>query len=362
MVERHLRVKRALAKTVPDLAVLLAGRAPHFVYGGRRLRGLPILTYHDVEPDAFEADLRLLRSGGYRTVGTAAIEAAARGHWRPDGRSVVLTFDDGLRSLTETAAPLLAAYGQQAIAFVVSGLVPPRATQTMTGWSELRAAVRAGTLEVGPHSLWHHHVPAGPAVVGFVTPRTRTDFVADIPVPRVDGGAPAPLGLPILAGRPRYTAERAFLPDPEPLARVVELVAAEGPEFFTRRDWKRRLRGETTITGRRESAEEADAAVVEDVRRAVEILERECPNPASRHLCYPWYEGDDRTDRLAARAGITAVYSGVTATDRPADPDRPLRLRRLPPDFLHRLPGPGRASLAALLAGRARTLARRHLR
>ena len=33
-----------------------------------------------------------------------------------------------------------------------------------------------------------------------------------------------------------------------------------------------------------------------------------CPNPAESHLCYPWYAGDARTDRLALKAGVRMVY------------------------------------------------------
>ena len=355
MVRLRHTVKRSLEKTVPDIAEFLLGRAPSFVYGGE-VRDLPVFTYHAVD-ESFERDLSCLRQGGYRTVGAQTLEAYAHGAWKPDGRTVAITLDDGHVSLTEIAVPLLARYRFRALAFVVSGLVPLESTGSLSGWNALSEGVDRGVLEIGAHSLYHHHVPASPDIVGFVTPCTRTDFAANVPIPRVHGHEPIGLGQPIFRGRPRYLVRRAFRPDPEAIRRCMEVVATSGADFFEPRNWARRLYKTARITGSYERKEEADDAVVDDMQQSMQFIEHHCPNPASRHLCYPWYAGDGRTDRLAKRAGASVVYGGIATRGHATDPGKPRHIRRLPPDFLWRLPGPQRLPLRSLIGQRLRAMA-----
>jgi hypothetical protein len=352
MVPLRLKVKRSLEKTAPDVAEFLSGRAPSFVYGGE-VRDLPVFTFHAVD-DSFEEVLSFLQQGGYQTVGAQTLEAYAHGAWKPDGRTVAITFDDGHISLTRVAVPLLAAYGFRALAFVVSGFVPLESTEDLSGWDALSDAVSRGLVEVGSHSLHHHQVPVGPAIVGFVTPSTPTDFAANIPIPRLHGDDDVGLGYPILRGRPRYLAQRAFRPDPEAIRRCTAAVASGGPDFFEQRHWARRLARAARITGSYEERQEADDAVPDDVGQSIRLIERHCPNPAARHLCYPWYARNARCDRLAKLGGASVVYGGIGTRTRRGGSGRPHHIRRLPPDFLWRLPGPQRLPLASLVGRRLR--------
>ncbi len=344
------RLARKVAKTAPDFLSVLSGRVPGFVYG-RSLGSLPIFTYHAVDA-RFERDLQFLRAGGYRCAGAAEILAVATGASVPDGRTVALTFDDGLVSLTQVAVPLLRRYGLRAIAFVVSGLVPQRSNAFLAGWDELAAATAAGVLEVGPHSLFHHHVPVGADVVGLVAPWTPTVFTADLPIPAGNGPGPVPIGFPILRGAPRYTTRRAFRPDPGSLEAALDLIRQAGPQVFTDRFARRRLIRRLRIAGRQETVEEGESAIVADMKQSAEMVQQWCPGSAALHLCYPWFAGDAYTDRLAAQAGIHLVYGGV---DRPLDrgaSDRPPRVQRLAPGLLWRVPGPGRRSLTRVMVER----------
>jgi hypothetical protein len=155
--------------------------------------------------------------------------------------TVALTFDDGDESLVRDVVPLLERYGFRAIAFVVAGLVPERSAGGLAGWAELRAAVATGVLEVGAHSLYHHEVPVSPEVVGFVDSGTDTGFTANTPIPRVRNEVPA-VGTPIYRGRPRYTADRAFFPDPEGLDRCRSFVRERGEAVLRRPSGLRDLR------------------------------------------------------------------------------------------------------------------------
>jgi hypothetical protein len=190
-----------------------------------------------------------------------------------------------------------------------------------------------------------------PRIVGFVTPDTDLGFTANIPVPRLGGSRTVRLGEPIFLGRPRYTAARAFRPDPSGIERASRAAAQEGAGFF-RGGWERRLRALVGTDGVYETSQEADEAIRSDVAGALSRIRERCPNPAASHLCYPWYARNERADRIAREAGIEVAYGGVTIDRKRTR----LVLRRLPPDFLWRLPGPGRISLTELIRRRVRAL------
>jgi peptidoglycan/xylan/chitin deacetylase (PgdA/CDA1 family) len=348
MIRRRYIWERSIQKTLPDVAELLRGRAPRFVYGGA-VRELPIFTFHVVD-DSFRRDLERLAQAGYETIGAEELAAYARGDWTPSERAVALTFDDGHRSLEDVAAPLLAEHGMRALAFVVSGHVPDESSERRVGWRELKRLVSLGVLEVGPHSEYHHHVPVAPRIIGYVTPDTDTDFTANVPIPQVSGSRLTRLGEPIFRGRPRYTAERAFRPDPAGIERAAQMVEREGPGFFRRLRWSNELRAAVGSDGEYESPVEAEEAIRSDMLRAARAVAERCPNRAASHLCYPWYARDLRADGLAREAGIEVAYGGITVRPRRS----PGVLRRLPPDFIWRLPGPGRISLSELVRRRVR--------
>lgn len=343
MIHLRQRLRRGIEKTWPDLSRIAFGRAPGFVYGGK-LNSLPVFTYHVVD-ERFEGDLEHLARNGYRTVGSEELDEPS-----PDGKRVALTFDDGDRSLTDVAVPALERHGFRAIAFVVAGLVPDRASGNLTGWHELREAVARGTLEVGAHSLWHHHVPVGTDVVGWVTRPEDARFEANVPVPRIHGGDDVALGTPILQGAPRYMARKAFIPEADAFSACTE--AAAEPGFFERKDWMRTLEGKLQLDGRRESLDDADAAVVDDMQSCIRLVEQHCPNSGARELCYPWYAGDERTDRLAQQAGVRRVYLGVDRRSSPASGEAPAAIGRLPEEYLQRLPGEGRKPFLNWFAAR----------
>lgn len=96
---------------------------------------LPILTYHRVEevphdavhpanfvrPAQFKEQLAALMDWGYSSV-TVADWLAYRDRQRPlPPRPVILTFDDGYRSVLDNAWPLLRDHGFQATTFLVTG-------------------------------------------------------------------------------------------------------------------------------------------------------------------------------------------------------------------------------------------------
>ena len=358
MIRLSIRLRRSIEKTYPPFLAVATGAVPRFVYGSR-VDVLPVFAYHVVGP-AFEQDLLYLQRGGYRTAGIEEVAANALGDSEPDGRTVALTFDDGDESVVRVAAPLLRRYGFRGIAFVVAGVVPPSSEHGLAGWAELRTAVATGALEVGSHSLFHHQVPVSPEIVGFVDCATDTGFTASIPIPRGRGDAIPDLGTPIYRGRPRYTAAAAFLPHPEGVERCRSFALERGEDLLRSSSGLRELAKLAPRTGTYETRQEADGAVEADMRSSFDRIGAECPNPAARHLCFPWYARTGRAEALAGRAGAALMFGGYSGRHG-RRPDRPPLLQRLSPDLLPRLPGPDRQTLGAVLWRRARAIGRRNL-
>jgi peptidoglycan/xylan/chitin deacetylase (PgdA/CDA1 family) len=86
-------------------------------------RRLTVLAYHGVrDPDCFQRQLDHL-AGTMRPVSLDQVIEATAGRAELPRRAVLITFDDGERSVLETAAPLLRQRELPAVAFVVAGLL-----------------------------------------------------------------------------------------------------------------------------------------------------------------------------------------------------------------------------------------------
>lgn len=161
---------------------------------------LVVLSYHDIrddvaakgDPDAyavstdnFVAHLDWLRAQGYTPVSVQQL-LDARQHRRPlPDKAVLLTFDDGLRSVYTHVFPLLRAYGYPALVAPVTSWVdmPPGQTvdygpkmidaQGFLTWEQLKEMQDSGLVEIGSHSHdLHRGLPGNPQ--GNLTPAAVT--------------------------------------------------------------------------------------------------------------------------------------------------------------------------------------------
>jgi len=125
---------------------------------------VPILMYHEigtpsgpwkelyVEPETFTQQLDWLKANGYSTVGLADVYD----HWynkKPlPEKPIVLTFDDGYRSMFELVMPLLLARDMQATFFLY-----PSKFNTPTGLTpEMVADMAKQGMEIGSHTSTHN--------------------------------------------------------------------------------------------------------------------------------------------------------------------------------------------------------------
>lgn len=120
-------------------------------HGSERVYSLPIAR--------FEEQLRYLRDHGYTSVSMADAVDFARGKRDLSQPSVLITIDDGCRSVMTRAAGLLKSYGMKAILFVTTDpnayvFASGGAEQARLSDDELRG-MPADVVELGAHSTTH---------------------------------------------------------------------------------------------------------------------------------------------------------------------------------------------------------------
>ena len=125
-------------------------------------QGVPILCYHkfgeggastmNMPADLFEKQMRYLRVNNYHTITPAELLDFLNFTRQIPKRSVLITIDDGYRSVYEVAYPILKRYGFVATLFVYTNYIG--ISSKALSWDDLRALKAAG-FTVGSHSVAH---------------------------------------------------------------------------------------------------------------------------------------------------------------------------------------------------------------
>lgn len=151
---------------------------------------VPILLYHcvgegsgsnwDADPEVFRQQMDELVRLGYSTITLSELAASQDGDFTLPERSVVLTFDDGERSVYTNAWPILRDRGLRAELFVVASLIGENAAdrrywvdvsrQAMLVWPELEQMEASGTIIVQSHTMTH------PRLGGIPLEQARTEI------------------------------------------------------------------------------------------------------------------------------------------------------------------------------------------
>ena len=134
------------------------------------------LTYHSIDDSGsaisfpeqnFRRQVEWLASSGYQSLTASEAAAALVRGTEPAPRGVVLTFDDGFRSVLDTALPALSEVGFNATVFCAAGYVggrcgwdraPDIPAVEMMSWGDLGLLLGEGW-EIGGHTVSHAHLP-----------------------------------------------------------------------------------------------------------------------------------------------------------------------------------------------------------
>jgi peptidoglycan/xylan/chitin deacetylase (PgdA/CDA1 family)/O-antigen ligase len=127
------------AEAMLDAGLRRSPLQPIFLW--RAERKLSVLAYHGVDqPDRFMDHLAYLRRYHHPTTLADVVETV-RGRRGLPPRAVLVTFDDGDRTVLDLALPALRSMGIPAVAFVVAGLLD---TDEPFWWEEVDLLVSAG--------------------------------------------------------------------------------------------------------------------------------------------------------------------------------------------------------------------------
>lgn len=122
---------------------------------------MPVLDDADVwtiTESAFEKQMRWLYEHGYQTVSLQDVARWREGRGELPPKPIVITFDDGDRSVLEHAWPVLDRYGFTATFFVVTGKVGEswQGVDNLS-WAELRQMHDSGTFDIQSHTHDLHY-------------------------------------------------------------------------------------------------------------------------------------------------------------------------------------------------------------
>ena len=136
--------------------------------GGLTVNGyqkVPILTYHrfskksksrlSIPPQVFNQQMAYLKENGYRVIPLSDLVAFMEFRKALPKKALVITIDDGYRSVYDIAFPILKKYGFTATLFVYADFIGiPGSSVT---WEQLKEMKSSG-FEVGSHTLSHSNL------------------------------------------------------------------------------------------------------------------------------------------------------------------------------------------------------------
>ncbi len=156
-------------------------------------RVLPILCYHqftdhdsashalEVTAQAFEEQVRYLMSNNYQVLSFSDIDKiVTQGQPIPD-KAVVITIDDGYRSVFDVAWPILEKYQVPATLFVYTDFI---GGSKALSWHQMQLMRDSGLIEIQSHGKSHSNLSRLPQ------DKTAADYRARIQV-EIDGSAAA---------------------------------------------------------------------------------------------------------------------------------------------------------------------------
>lgn len=391
-VRRHLRDLEEACAVVKNIVLY---RYPSFVYGRETADEIPIFGFHSVEPESFETMLRFLKENNYHTLTAEELyDLMSKRRRLRRGRSIVLTFDDGMGSVWSVGYPLLNKYGFKATVFLIPGLIKHRkryhsnlddvwagqasigeitrrdcSEEPFTTWDEIETMHESGVIDFQSHTLTHSLICISPAVVDFLNSFCISKYhqfeftMIRGPAAEGNGQVKGKFGAPIYAAEPRMSGRLRYTGDPRLDERCIGYVEENGGEmFFGRKDWRRMLRCiveeyriHNSISEKYETVGERDRAIMYELAESKKVIEEHLPGKKVCHLSYPWGVGSPLSMKLSQDAGYCTNFWGKIdnrLTNKVGQD--PFKIARIGEDFVFLLCGAGRSSLGKVLVQKSK--------
>lgn len=338
------------------------GEYPDFVMKKRMSPQIPVFSYHRVSKNEFEAQLSYLKKNGYATLDADEYAEIHKNKQELPERTVVLTFDDGLRNLYNVAYPLLKSYRLKAIAFIMPGWIGKKG---MITWEQAHEMHQAGIVDFQSHTMYHTGIFIGPQVLDFYHPQYLSYQIWNLPVIDVhkqDLYFEEPkLGTPIFRYASRLSDHRRYYPEESLISICVKHVRENGEEaFFQNKDWRLILtnlieeyRKTHSFNGYYEAVEEQEKQIKDELINSKRGIEANIPNKTVCHIAFPWNQSGTLTNRLLKQCGYKTAYGGLSQEyNNNGQAHNLYYINRVNGDFILRLPGKGRSSFTNIFASK----------
>ena len=368
-----ISIDSMIRKNRSDFLGIVLGKYPGFITSNKRnpLDNIPVFVFHDVKSADLEPFLIYLTENKYKTLTADELFDRFK-HKDPIGnREIVLTFDDGEKSLRQIGFPLLKKYGQVGVAFIVPGLIPnpdkkngwKENNQYLCDWSEIQEMHQSGVVDFQSHSMYHHSIYVSSKVVDFIKPVTCFKFPKDDILPILVSGQfvqfpdTLPLGTPLYQSDFRLKGKPQYIDSPMLREACANFVSYQGGKnFFNDKEWKtqinefiKRIFSDFNKDAHFETLDQRDIAIHDDFKNAKKSIEYKLKGKNVKHFCFPWFVGSPTAIRISSEEGyITNFWAGVVPYYANAY-SNPLAIPRLNPIYIWRLPGRGRKSLGEVL-------------
>ncbi|MFH1703374.1 MAG: polysaccharide deacetylase family protein [Nitrospirota bacterium] len=138
-------------------------------------QGIPILVYHSIDnsdsnisisPEIFAKQMGFLKAEGFRVISLSQFMSVVHTGTPVRGKTVVLTFDDGLKNFYTAACPILKQYGFSATIFVPTDFIGKESwwyadyglkPLPMLDWQEIRELAKNG-MDIQSHGCSHRNL------------------------------------------------------------------------------------------------------------------------------------------------------------------------------------------------------------
>lgn len=128
------------------------------------IRTVPILCYHQfgdrkakmvVSVEKFEEQMAFLRDNGYRVVPMSGLRKFLDGRESLPNKSVIITIDDGYKSIYDKAYPILRKYSIPATIFIYTDFLNAKRGLS---WEEMKEMTDSGLIDIQSHSKSHSNM------------------------------------------------------------------------------------------------------------------------------------------------------------------------------------------------------------
>ncbi len=127
---------------------------------------VPVLCYHkfspkvstnkiDVSAETFDRQMAFLKNNGYKVITLKQLYDFVDYKQRLPKKSVLITIDDGWKTVSTIAYPILKKYGFSAVLFVYTELMKSKPSSVALSWDEVKAMAESGVIEIESHTVSH---------------------------------------------------------------------------------------------------------------------------------------------------------------------------------------------------------------